>query len=247
MAQDQRIGPILAIDCGTVLTKAILLDQVDGSYHFVARGVATTTASSPWNDVTLGIQHAIQQVEDITGRVLLDEAGYLILPQRGPVQGVDACVAVSSASPPLRAVLAGLVPELSLASAQRAIGSTCTVVEDILVQAPHRRLSEEEQVRRLLRHRPDVVCIVGGADNGATTPVLELVETVATGLFHASGGERPLVLFLREMRPGVRRWRTSSAARWRSAPWITFVRPWTWRTRWGSGRNWTGYIGSDAC
>lgn len=195
MVQDQRIGPILAIDCGTVLTKAILLDQVDGSYHFVARGVAMTTASSPWNDVVLGIQHAIHQLEDITGRVLLDEAGYLILPQQGAIQGVDACVMVSSASPPLRAVLAGLVPELSLASAQRAIAGTYTVVEDVLVQAPHRRLSEEEQVRRLLRYRPDVVCITGGADGGAITPVLELVETVALACSMLPEGERPRVFF----------------------------------------------------
>lgn len=195
MAQDQRIGPILAIDCGTVLTKAVLLDQVDGSYHFVARGVALTTASSPWNDVTVGIQRAIAHLEDITGRVLLDEAGHLIRPQQGPLQGVDACVAVSSASPPLRAVLAGLVPELSLASAQRAIASTYTVVEDTLVQAPYRRLSDEEQVRRLLQHRPDVVCIVGGADGGATAPILELVESVALACSMLPEDARPQILF----------------------------------------------------
>ncbi|MFN3763053.1 MAG: glutamate mutase L, partial [Anaerolineae bacterium] len=64
--RDQRIGSILALDCGTVLTKAILLDQVEGSYHFVARGAAPTTTGSPWRDIALGIQHAIEQVEDIT-------------------------------------------------------------------------------------------------------------------------------------------------------------------------------------
>ncbi len=190
----ERIGSILAIDCGTVLTKAVLLDLVDGSYHFVARGTALTTTGPPWHDVALGIQHAVEQIEDITGRVLLDEARRLIIPQRG-LTGVDACVAVSSASPPLRTVLAGLVPDISIASAQRAISGTCATLEETIVQDPRRRMTEEEQIRVLLRHRPDVVCVVGGTDGGATLPVLELVETVALACSMLPEGERPQIIF----------------------------------------------------
>ncbi len=191
----ERIGSILAIDCGTVLTKAILLDRVDGSYHFIARGTALTTTGAPWHDIAPGIQHAVEQVEDITGRTLLDNAGRLIIPQRGPLVGVDACVMVSSASPPLRTVLAGLVPDLSIASARRAISGTYATVEDIIVQDPRRNMTEEEQIRIILQHRPDVVCIVGGTDGGATLPVLELVETVALACSMIPEGERPQVLF----------------------------------------------------
>lgn len=191
----ERIGSILAIDCGTVLTKAILLDQVNGSYHFVARGVAPTTAGSPWNDIALGIQHALEQIEDITGRVLLDEAHRLIIPQQGGLRGIDACVAVSSAAPPLRVVLAGLVPELSLSAAQRAISGTYGFLENVIVQDPRRRMSEEEQIRVLLQSRPDVVCVVGGTDGGATIPILELMETVALACSMLPEGERPQILF----------------------------------------------------
>lgn len=194
MAPD-RIGSILAIDCGTVLTKAVLLDQVDGSYHFVARGAALTTTGTPWNDVALGIQHAVEQIEDITGRILLDEARRLIIPQQRMLTGVDACVAVSSAPSPLRAVLAGLVPDLSISSARRAISGTYTVIEDTIVQDPRRGMAEEEQIRTLLRHRPEVVCVVGGTDGGATLPVLELVETVALACSMLPKEERPQLLF----------------------------------------------------
>lgn len=194
MAREQRIGSILALDCGTVLTKAILLDQVEGSFHFVARGAALTTAASPWRDIALGIQHAIEQVEDVTGRVLLDEARRLIIPQQGGL-GVDACVAVSSAAPPLRVVLAGLVPELSLSVAQRAASGTYAQVEDLIVQDPRRRMSEEEQIRIVLQHRPDVLCVVGGTDDGAVLPVLELVETLALACSMLPEGERPQMLF----------------------------------------------------
>jgi len=195
MAREQRIGSILAIDCGTVLTKAILLDQVEGSFHFVARGAALTTAASPWRDIALGIQHAIEQIEDVTGRVLLDEAHRLIIPQQGGLVGVDACVAVSSAAPPLRVVLAGLVPELSLSVAQRAVSGTYALVEDLIVQDPRRRMSEEEQIRVLLQRRPDVLCVVGGTDNGAVLPVLELVETLALACSMLPEEERPQIFF----------------------------------------------------
>ncbi|MDW8067713.1 MAG: glutamate mutase L [Anaerolineae bacterium] len=195
MAREQRIGSILAIDCGTVLTKALLLDIVDGSYRFVARGSALTTAGAPWNDVAQGIQHAIEQVEDMTGWMLLDEARHLIVPQQKSMVGVDACVAVSSAAAPLRLVLAGLVPEMSIASARRAISRTYAVVEDLIVHAPHRAIPEEEQVRKVLRHHPDAVCVVGGTDGGATLPVLELVEAVALACAMLPEGTRPQILF----------------------------------------------------
>ncbi|MGB9777285.1 MAG: glutamate mutase L [Anaerolineae bacterium] len=193
--REQRIGSILALDCGTVLTKAILLDQVEGSFHFVARGAALTTVASPWRDIALGIQHAIEQITDVTGRVLLDEARRLIIPQQGGIVGVDACVAVSSAAPPLRVVLAGLVPELSLSVAQRAASGTYALVEDLIVQDPRRRMNEEEQIRVLLQRRPDVLCVVGGTDGGATLPVLELVETLALACSMLPEGERPQIFF----------------------------------------------------
>ena len=40
MATEAKTGSILAIDVGTINTRAILLDTVDGVYRFVARGVA---------------------------------------------------------------------------------------------------------------------------------------------------------------------------------------------------------------
>ncbi|HEC34234.1 MAG TPA: methylaspartate mutase, partial [Chloroflexi bacterium] len=121
MATERSIGSILAVDCGAVLTKAALLDRVDGAYRFVARGEALTTVEPPWRDIALGIQHAVEQVEDITGRALLDERGLLISPQQDSSTGVDAFVATSSAARSIRVVLGGLVPELSLSSAMRAV------------------------------------------------------------------------------------------------------------------------------
>jgi len=195
MAAEQRIGSILATDCGTVLTKAVLLDQVDGAYRFIARGEARTTINPPWRDIVLGIQHAIEQVEDATGRTLLDDRRRLITPQQDSSTGVDALIATSSAARPIRLVLAGLVPELSLASASRAAAGTYSVIEDAITGVPGHGIADETQVQSILEHQPDVVCIVGGTDGGATMPVLERVQLVALACSMLEEEARPHILF----------------------------------------------------
>lgn len=195
MATERSIGSILAVDCGAVLTKAALLDRVDGAYRFVARGEALTTVEPPWRDIALGIQHAVEQVEDITGRALLDERGLLISPQQDSSTGVDAFVATSSAARSIRVVLGGLVPELSLSSAMRAVSGAYSAVEGLITQSPGSGMSDEEQVQLILNHQPDVICIVGGTDGGATVPVLELVQSAALACSMTEENTRPLLLF----------------------------------------------------
>jgi len=68
MGEEQHIGSILLADCGTVMTKAVLLDRVAGQYRFVAQGEAPTTAEYPWADVAAGIRHAVEHISEITGR-----------------------------------------------------------------------------------------------------------------------------------------------------------------------------------
>ncbi len=195
MSREQTIGSILIADCGSVLTKAVLLDRVDGTYRFVARGQALTTVEPPWRDISLGVQHAIQQIEGTTGWVLLDERNDLITPQEAGGRGVDAFIAIGSAARPVRVVVAGLVPELSLSSLIRAVSSTYSTVEGVITLAPDCRMSEEEQVQMILNRQPDVVCIAGGTDGGAAYPVLELVQTATLACSLMGEGKRPGLLF----------------------------------------------------
>ncbi len=195
MATEQTIGSILAVDCGAVLTKAVLLDRVSGSYRFIARGEALTTVKAPWLDIAVGVQHAIEQIEDITGRTLLDAGHHIITPQRDGGIGVDVFVAVGSAARPVRVILAGLVPEMSLSSAARAVAGTYSAVEGVIIQEPRRRMSSEEQVHLILHSQPDVVCITGGTDGGAALPVLELVEMAALAYSMMEEERRPRLVF----------------------------------------------------
>jgi hypothetical protein len=208
MANGLKIESILAADCGSTMTKVILIDTIDGQYRFVAQGEALSTIEPPRADVLLGIRHAIGQIEEATGRLLLDEQGQLITPEQASGNGVDAFVATTSAAAPLRLILAGLTREVSIESARRAISSTYALVEDTisLEEGTQReRRSAEARIRILQRHQPDAVFIVGGTDGGATAPVADIAEVVALACSILDGATRPQIVFAgnKEARPLV--------------------------------------------
>jgi len=199
--EEVHIESILAIDIGAVATKAVLVARVEGAYRFVGCGQAPSTVEPPWLDAVTGVDHALQQLASVTRRTVLDEHGGLITPERPDGKGVDVCVITVSAAGPLKLVLMGLSADLSVASLQRAASTTYTQVVDVLTRAGSldgqsaQRLTEEDRVRRIYRARPDVVCIVGGTDGGADTPVIELVESAALAVSLISEMHRPRILF----------------------------------------------------
>jgi hypothetical protein len=208
MAKGLDIESILAADCGSTMTKVILIDVADGQYRFVAQGEALSTIEPPQADVLLGVRHAIGQIEEATGRLLLDEKGQLITPEQASGNGIDAFVATTSAASPLRLILAGLTSDVSIESARRAISSTYALVEDTISLddgAQRERRSAEARIRILQRHQPDGVLIVGGTDGGATAPVADIAEVVALACSIMDGAARPQIVFAgnKEARPLV--------------------------------------------
>jgi uncharacterized protein (TIGR01319 family) len=196
MAEERRIGSILLADCGTVTTRAVLLGQVAGQFRFVAQGETPTTAEYPWSDVSAGIRHAVEQISKVTGRHFFDTSGNLISPELAGGQGVDVFATTVSASQPLQVVLGGLVRDLSVASAERAAAGTYSLVKAILASDGRKGgSSDEEHVRTIYDAAPDVICIAGGIENGAVTPVLELVETATLACSLMDPELRPRLLY----------------------------------------------------
>jgi hypothetical protein len=197
MAEEERSGSILLADCGTVMTKAVLLEQVAGQYRFIARGEAPTTTEPPWSDAAAGIQHAVAQISEATGRRLFDTGGSLLSPASAGRQGVDAFAMTASASQPLQVVVGGLVRDLSVASAERAAAGTYSLVKAIFTSGGQTgSLSDEERVRAIRDAAPNVICIAGGIEGGAVTPVLELVETAALACSLIETSARPRILYV---------------------------------------------------
>src|SRR5947209_6438426 len=121
------VGAVLAVDIGSLYTRAAIFDVVGDEYRFVARASAFTTAEAPNSDVTAGVYNAVQELERITGRRLTDETR-LLMPQRIDGDGLDLFIATSSAAPALRLVVAAVSGDISEVSAMRAAQSTYTQV-----------------------------------------------------------------------------------------------------------------------
>ncbi len=75
-----KINVILATDCGSTTTKAILIQKVDGAYRQTHRGEAPTTVEAPFADVTMGVVNSVTEVAELAGRRLLDDQGRIIQP-----------------------------------------------------------------------------------------------------------------------------------------------------------------------
>ena len=65
-----NLNVILATDCGSTTTKAILIEKVDGVYRQTFRGEAPTTVEEPVADVTVGVINAATEVGELAGRRL---------------------------------------------------------------------------------------------------------------------------------------------------------------------------------
>ena len=76
-----KLRSILATDCGSTTTKAILIEYIDGEYRLSHRGEAPTTVEAPFEDVTRGVLNATMEVEELSGRKLID-GDNIINPQK---------------------------------------------------------------------------------------------------------------------------------------------------------------------
>src|SRR5579862_3450734 len=102
------ISTILATDCGSTTTKAILIEKVGDTYRQTTRGEAPTTVEAPFDDVTVGVVNAIREVEELSGRTILRDDG-TIISSAASGRGVDLYLSTSSAGGGLQISVAGLV------------------------------------------------------------------------------------------------------------------------------------------
>ncbi|MDZ4722816.1 MAG: glutamate mutase L [candidate division Zixibacteria bacterium] len=170
------IKVIVATDCGSTTTKAILIEFHNGEYRLMSRGEAPTTVEAPFEDVTMGVLNAVGELEELSGRKLLDEQGHFISPANGKV-GTDVFISTSSAGGGLQMMVAGVVRSMTAESAERAALGAGAIVMDV-ISSNDKRLPHQ-QIERIRRLRPDMILLSGGIDGGTTTHVVEIAELVA--------------------------------------------------------------------
>jgi uncharacterized protein (TIGR01319 family) len=170
------INVILATDCGSTTTKAILIEKVDGEYRQTYRGEAPTTVEEPAADVTMGVVNSVTEVGELAGRKLIGDDGQVIRPASDG-QGCDIYISTSSAGGGLQMMVAGVVREMTAASAKRAALGAGAIVMDTI--ATNDKRLPHEQIQRIRELRPDMILISGGTDGGTTQHVVQIAEMVA--------------------------------------------------------------------
>lgn len=165
MDGEQVRESIVVADCGRTLTRATLVEVVEGACRFVAQGTSPSTVEAPYDDLGVGLRAAIEALEAATTRRFADQTR-IIIPQEESGDGTDAFLATVAATPPLRVgILAtGDSPALSaiLAIARR---SPVTVLPTLSVE-PNAPLDEATvaTVAALGRLQPDLLLLVAGTE-----------------------------------------------------------------------------------
>ena len=198
-----EVKTILATDCGSTTTKAILIEKQGDEYRLVVRGEAPTTVEAPFDDVTIGVLNATREVEELAGRTILtdsmhqDERGTRVVqaPDSGPEKssmlnenkiilssrdgvGVDMYLSTSSAGGGLQMTVVGVVKTMSAESAERAALGAGAIVIDVIAVDDGRK--DYEKVQRIRELRPDMILVSGGTDGGTVTHLVEIAEMLVS-------------------------------------------------------------------
>ncbi len=168
------VTTILATDCGSTTTKAILIQLRGDEYRLTTRGEAPTTVEAPFDDVTVGVTNAVREVEELSGLKILDDAGKVITPTAADGRGVDLYLSTSSAGGGLQMTVAGVVKAMSAESAERAALGAGAIIMDVIAVDDGRK--DYQKIERIRALRPDMILMSGGTDGGTVSHLVDLAE-----------------------------------------------------------------------
>ena len=174
-------------------TRAFFFDAVANSYRFVAVGEAASTYGPPLNDASEGVRGAIDDLQQKTGRVFVNEDDMLISPTIPGGPGVDTIAATVSAVPPLKVMTVGLLDDISVQSARNLASTVYAQIVDSISMNDRRKLADK--IDEILRLRPDLIIVAGGSENGASKSVLKLLDPIGLACYLMPDRQRPTVLF----------------------------------------------------
>jgi uncharacterized protein (TIGR01319 family) len=190
---DQDGFTVLALDIGTVHTRALLFEVVEEAYHFIASSVTQTTNFAPVGNLLVGVFDAIRQLQELTGHTLLSQRGDLIIPSQVDGEGVDRLFIAYSIGDPLKVATFGLIGDVSQLSVNRLAATIPgKIVETVGLNDPR---PIQKQIDDTLLAEPDLILLAGGTDRGASRSVKKMANLVTTVLQLIPQSERPPVLF----------------------------------------------------
>lgn len=149
---------ILCIECGTVLTRALLV-KTGERFDVLGVAEAPTTVGGDCDDLAIGAKHAISRLQHTLNTPLILPDTPLKL---DPESGVSRVVVISNVHGVYTAAVAGVFKDISAESAKRAVLLSGGLVSDVFAMNDERLPYE---MRMALRERPlDFLVLAGGVD-----------------------------------------------------------------------------------
>lgn len=149
----------LIIDVGSTTTKALIIEPVAGEYRLTFRGESGTTVEAPDENVMVGVQRAVAEIERLSGYPLLQAEGV-----RLSTAGCSEFLATSSAGGGLQVLVCGLVKNVTAVSAERTALGAGAVLLDVFSTDDDRPVFKRMEALR--QARPDMILLAGGVDGG---------------------------------------------------------------------------------
>ena len=189
-----KSASLVTVDVGSVNTRAHYFDSVEGSYRLLASGQAPSSTSAPVYDPNLGVLDAIEEIENLTGRILISDHGLLISPDEEEGLGANALTVTFSGGPPIKVITIGLLEGISLQSINRLVQSNyCQLLASFSLTS---RRKPEELIDTISNTLPDIIIIAGGTNQGASRSVLRLANYLSLAIGLLPQELHPEILFV---------------------------------------------------
>ena len=182
MSELVELASVLGIKIDIHTTKLFLFDVVNGKFHLLATSEADTTYKPPYNDIREGFFKAIDNLQQISGRMLLDDDMNLIVPSQTDGSGVDQIAFTYGFLDKISIITAGLLEGVSISSLSNLINSTHLKHSDQISLNDSRKI--DEILSSVVNHQPDIILLSGGTENGANKSVLRMMEIILFCIKH---------------------------------------------------------------
>ncbi|MFH1446474.1 MAG: glutamate mutase L [Chloroflexota bacterium] len=166
---------LISVDIGTQHTRAWLFEAAEGIFRFTA-GCKVPSTFAGGGDVQEGVWSALERLQVLSQRRLLDSEGHIIIHSQTHDVGVEQFVVSLSAGTLIKTALIGLADEASVSSVRRLASMFYT--QESAVLSLKDGLDTAHQLEVLMRANPDLIILAGGSDGGACQPVMEVAENI---------------------------------------------------------------------
>lgn len=182
MSELVELASVLGIKIDIHTTKLFLFDVVNGKFHLLATSEAGTSYKPPYNDIREGFFKAIDNLQQISGRIIINDEMNLIVPSQTDGSGIDQIAFTYGFLDQISIITAGLLEGVSISSLSNLICSTHMKHSDQISLNDPRKI--DEILSSVINLRPDIILLSGGTENGANKSVLRMMEIILFCIKH---------------------------------------------------------------